>query len=122
MPFDCWNFERRVCAASRVSPGSNIAAGADSVAESDSGDEVLVPTPGWTSYHKRLQYQTYDITNLLAAFNGGADPDFGIEDLASGAVQQRDLAGAVDRGIHPAGPRAGRSRPPPRRRGARPVR
>ncbi|MDQ7947504.1 MAG: family 78 glycoside hydrolase catalytic domain [Pedobacter sp.] len=22
-------------------------------------------TPGWTSYHKRLQYQTYDVTNLL---------------------------------------------------------
>lgn len=27
------------------------------------GDEVL--TPGWTSYHKRLQYQTYDITRHL---------------------------------------------------------
>lgn len=23
-------------------------------------------TPGWTSFHKRLQYQTYDVTNLLA--------------------------------------------------------
>jgi alpha-L-rhamnosidase len=22
-------------------------------------------TPGWTSYHKRLQYQTYEVTNLL---------------------------------------------------------
>jgi alpha-L-rhamnosidase len=22
-------------------------------------------TPGWTSYHKRIQYQTYDVTNLL---------------------------------------------------------
>ncbi len=22
-------------------------------------------TPGWTSYHKRLQYQTYDVTNLI---------------------------------------------------------
>lgn len=27
------------------------------------GDQVL--TPGWTSYHKRLQYQCYDITALL---------------------------------------------------------
>ncbi len=27
------------------------------------GDEVL--TPGWTSYNKRLQYQTYDVTRLL---------------------------------------------------------
>ena len=24
-------------------------------------------TPGWTSYHHRLQYQTYDVTNLLRA-------------------------------------------------------
>ena len=24
-------------------------------------------TPGWTSYNKRLQYQTYDVTGLLAA-------------------------------------------------------
>jgi alpha-L-rhamnosidase len=27
------------------------------------GDAFL--TPGWTSYNKRLQYQTYDVTNLL---------------------------------------------------------
>ncbi len=27
------------------------------------GDQVL--TPGWTSYNKRLQYQTYDVTDLL---------------------------------------------------------
>ena len=27
------------------------------------GDQVL--TPGWTSYNKRLQYQTYDVTPLL---------------------------------------------------------
>jgi len=27
------------------------------------GDAVL--TPGWTSYNKRLQYQTYDVTGLL---------------------------------------------------------
>ncbi len=27
------------------------------------GDAYL--TPGWTSYHNRLQYQTYDVTNLL---------------------------------------------------------
>ena len=27
------------------------------------GDAVL--TPGWTSYHHRLQYQTYDVTSLL---------------------------------------------------------
>jgi len=27
------------------------------------GDQVL--TPGWTSYNKRIQYQTYDVTDLL---------------------------------------------------------
>ncbi|OAS89264.1 MULTISPECIES: alpha-L-rhamnosidase [Metabacillus] len=27
------------------------------------GDDLL--SPGWTSYHKRLQYQTYDVTDLL---------------------------------------------------------
>jgi alpha-L-rhamnosidase len=26
-------------------------------------------TPGWTSYHKRLQYQTYDVTSYLKAGN-----------------------------------------------------
>ncbi|MFD1630150.1 glycoside hydrolase family 78 protein [Pseudopedobacter beijingensis] len=26
-------------------------------------------TPGWTSYHKRLQYQVYNVTNLLAKNN-----------------------------------------------------
>jgi hypothetical protein len=29
------------------------------------GDELL--TPGWTSYNRRLQYQTYDVSNLLKA-------------------------------------------------------
>lgn len=29
------------------------------------GDQVF--TPGWTSYNKRLQYQTYDVTELLQA-------------------------------------------------------
>ncbi len=29
------------------------------------GDQML--SPGWTSYHNRLQYQTYDITRLLKA-------------------------------------------------------
>jgi alpha-L-rhamnosidase len=31
------------------------------------GDQVLAP--GWTSYKKRLQYQTYDVTDLLQAGN-----------------------------------------------------
>jgi alpha-L-rhamnosidase len=31
------------------------------------GDAYL--TPGWTSYNKRLQYQVYDVTNLLNAGN-----------------------------------------------------
>jgi alpha-L-rhamnosidase len=31
------------------------------------GDQVL--TPGWTSYSKRLQYQVYDVTNMIN--NGG---------------------------------------------------
>ena len=29
------------------------------------GDQLF--TPGWTSYNKRLQYQTYDVTNLVRA-------------------------------------------------------
>jgi alpha-L-rhamnosidase len=29
------------------------------------GDELM--TPGWTSYNRRLQYQTYDVTSLLKA-------------------------------------------------------
>lgn len=31
------------------------------------GDAYL--TPGWTSYNKRLQYQLYDVTNLIASGN-----------------------------------------------------
>ncbi len=31
------------------------------------GDDLF--TPGWTSYHNRLQYQTYDITELLQGKN-----------------------------------------------------
>ena len=27
------------------------------------GDDALAP--GWTSYHRRLRYQTYDVTGLL---------------------------------------------------------
>lgn len=33
------------------------------------GDAYL--TPGWTSYNKRLQYQVYDVTNLLSNGNNG---------------------------------------------------
>lgn len=31
------------------------------------GDELF--TPGWTSYNKRIQYQTFDVTNMLKAQN-----------------------------------------------------
>ena len=31
------------------------------------GDQVL--TPGWTSYGKRLQYQVYDVTDMLIKGN-----------------------------------------------------
>ncbi len=31
------------------------------------GDQYF--TPGWTSYHKRLQYQTYDVTKMLRSKN-----------------------------------------------------
>jgi alpha-L-rhamnosidase len=31
------------------------------------GDELF--TPGWTSYNKRLQYQTYDVTNMIQQKN-----------------------------------------------------
>ncbi|MFR9496275.1 MAG: glycoside hydrolase family 78 protein [Rikenellaceae bacterium] len=35
------------------------------------GDKVSddLFAPGWTSYHKRLQYQTYDVTTMLSAEN-----------------------------------------------------
>lgn len=33
------------------------------------GDDLLAP--GWTSYHKRLQYQTYDVTSSLQAGPNG---------------------------------------------------
>ena len=34
------------------------------------GDQLF--TPGWTSYHKRLQYQVYDITGMLRKGNNAA--------------------------------------------------
>ncbi|MCW5983005.1 MAG: family 78 glycoside hydrolase catalytic domain [Bryobacteraceae bacterium] len=34
------------------------------------GDELF--TPGWTSYNKRLQYQTYDVTDLLKTGDNAA--------------------------------------------------
>ncbi len=34
------------------------------------GDQLF--TPGWTSYNKRLQYQTYDVTNLLKSGENAA--------------------------------------------------
>jgi alpha-L-rhamnosidase len=34
------------------------------------GDQVF--TPGWTSYKRRLQYQTYDVTNLLKSGGNAA--------------------------------------------------
>lgn len=34
------------------------------------GDAVL--TPGWTSYHKRLQYQVYDVTNQITTGENAA--------------------------------------------------
>ena len=39
------------------------------------GDEVF--TPGWTSYNKRLQYQTYDVTSLLRAGENAAGVSLG---------------------------------------------
>lgn len=33
------------------------------------GDELL--TPGWTSYHQRIQYQTYDVADLLLDGDNG---------------------------------------------------
>jgi alpha-L-rhamnosidase len=34
------------------------------------GDQLF--TPGWTSYHKRLQYQTYDVTEMVRAGENAA--------------------------------------------------
>jgi len=39
------------------------------------GDAYL--TPGWTSYNKRLQYQTYDVTNLLNKGNNAVGVTLG---------------------------------------------
>jgi alpha-L-rhamnosidase len=39
------------------------------------GDAFL--TPGWTSYHKRLQYQTYDVTPLLNKGTNAIGVDIG---------------------------------------------
>lgn len=39
------------------------------------GDAYL--TPGWTTYNKRLQYQQYDVTSLLASGNNSIDVSLG---------------------------------------------
>ena len=39
------------------------------------GDAFL--TPGWTSYNKRLQYQAYDVTNLLHTGNNAIGAELG---------------------------------------------
>jgi alpha-L-rhamnosidase len=53
------------------------------------GDAVF--TPGWTSYGKRLQYQTYDVTSLLKA----GDNAVGVQ-LGNGWYRG-NLMGGVDR-------------------------
>jgi alpha-L-rhamnosidase len=53
------------------------------------GDQLF--TPGWTSYNKRLQYQTYDVTPLLKA----GDNALGVE-LGNGWYRG-NLPGGVDR-------------------------
>ena len=63
---------RRCCAASSRSTGTSPSRGctrprtAIYVAEINGrrvGDDALAP--GWTSYHRRLRYQAYDVTGLL---------------------------------------------------------
>ena len=39
------------------------------------GDQLF--TPGWTSYNKRLQYQTYDVTELLVSGNNAIGVSIG---------------------------------------------
>jgi alpha-L-rhamnosidase len=39
------------------------------------GDQLF--TPGWTSYNKRLQYQTYDVTSLLKSGNNAVAVQLG---------------------------------------------
>jgi len=39
------------------------------------GDAYL--TPGWTSYNKRLQYQVYDVTNMIANGNNAIGVNVG---------------------------------------------
>jgi alpha-L-rhamnosidase len=53
------------------------------------GDQLL--TPGWTSYNKRLQYQTYDVTPLLKAGANAA----GV--LLGNGWYRGDLAGWIGR-------------------------
>ena len=67
----CPSFVRRFSAA-RPLRAARLYATACGVYEAEIngkkvGDAFLAP--GWTSYHKRLQYQTYDITALLAGEN-----------------------------------------------------
>ncbi|WP_435620096.1 family 78 glycoside hydrolase catalytic domain [Thermoanaerobacterium thermosulfurigenes] len=53
------------------------------------GDDLL--TPGWTSYKKRLQYQTYDITDLLV---NGANA---VGAIVGAGWYKGDLAGWIGR-------------------------
>ncbi len=58
------------------------------------GDALL--TPGWTNYKKRLQYQTYDVTNMLVKGSNAVGAQLGCGwykgDLA-GWVGQRNIYG-----------------------------
>jgi alpha-L-rhamnosidase len=53
------------------------------------GDQVL--TPGWTSYNKRLQYQTYDVTSLLKPGSNAVGVELG------NGWYRGDLAGWIGR-------------------------
>ena len=53
------------------------------------GDQLL--TPGWTSYNKRLQYQTYDVTSLLKPGANAAGA------LIGSGWYRGDLAGWIGR-------------------------
>ncbi|MEY8495016.1 family 78 glycoside hydrolase catalytic domain [Lachnospiraceae bacterium 29-91] len=67
----CPVFIRRFTSAKRVKRARLYATACGVYKASVNGKKVgdVFLAPGWTSYHRRIQYQTYDITSLLAEEN-----------------------------------------------------
>lgn len=67
----CPVFIRRFTSAKKVKRARLYATACGVYEASVNGKKVgdVFLAPGWTSYHRRIQYQTYDITSLLAEEN-----------------------------------------------------